>query len=315
MGDRTLGRLKKVELRTVWKSEETGFTSWLALPENLEVLGDTLGLDLELQKQEKRVGRFRADILCKDKDTLVLIENQLARTDHTHLGQLLTYAAGLKAVTIVWLAKPPFRDEHRAALDWLNEITAEDFRFFGLEIELWKIGDSPAAPKFNIVSKPNDGSRSVRRSTQATEPSETQLEQKQYWTEFHKKLDALSGPIAGDLKPQPQSWMEYGIGQGGFKLWAVTNRFKGWVRVECHISGDDAKERFGLLERQQEEIERELGYSLEWEELPSGNDSRIARYLHDVNLEDKADWPRQHEWLARHLNDLHRVFSQRVKDL
>ena len=123
MGDRTLGRLKKVELRTVWKSEETGFTSWLALPENLEVLGDTLGLDLELQKQEKRVGQFRADILCKDKDkdTLVLIENQLARTDHTHLGQLLTYAAGLKAVTIVWLAKPPFRDEHRAALDWLNE--------------------------------------------------------------------------------------------------------------------------------------------------------------------------------------------------
>src|ERR1700690_2094983 len=147
------GRLSKVDLRAVWSSEAADFTPWLARTENLEVLGDTLGLDLELQSVEKPVGPFRADILCKDiggGGTWVLIENQLARTDHTHLGQLLTYASGLQAVTIIWIAAA-FTDEHRATLDWLNKITDESFRFFGLEVELWKIGESPVAPKFNIV--------------------------------------------------------------------------------------------------------------------------------------------------------------------
>ena len=129
MSGPTLGRLERVDLRTAWQHEATGFTPWLACEKNLEVLGETLGLDLELEAQEKEVGPFRADIICKDIETerWVLIENQLERTDHTHLGQLLTYAAGLGAVTVVWLAAR-FTDEHRAALDWLNAITTEDFR-------------------------------------------------------------------------------------------------------------------------------------------------------------------------------------------
>ena len=112
-----LGRLKKVDLREVWKTEAQHFTPWLANEENLALLGDTIGLDLECEAVEKNVGPFRADILCKDtaNDSWVLIENQVERTDHTHLGQLLTYAAGLKTVTIVWIAQR-FTDEHRAAL-------------------------------------------------------------------------------------------------------------------------------------------------------------------------------------------------------
>ena len=153
----TMGRLERVELRDIWASEATSFTPWLARPENLAVLGEALNIDLELEAQERAVGPFRADILCKDtdKDRWVLIENQLERTDHTHLGQLLTYASGLDAVTIVWIAAR-FTEEHRSTLDWLNKITNESFRFFGLEVELWKIGNSPAAPKFNVVSKPNE---------------------------------------------------------------------------------------------------------------------------------------------------------------
>lgn len=164
-----LGRLTRVDLRNIWTSESSDFTPWLAREENLAVLGDALGIDLELEAQEKAVGPFRADILCKDIGTgaWVLVENQLERTDHSHLGQLLTYASGLEAVTIVWIAAR-FTEEHRSTLDWLNKITDESFRFFGLEVELWRIGDSPAAPKFNIVSKPNDwppktGSRMARR--------------------------------------------------------------------------------------------------------------------------------------------------------
>ena len=168
MTKQPLGRLTRVDLRDIWTSEAIDFTPWLAQPENISILGDTLGIDLELEAQEKAVGPFRADILCKDigTDSWVLVENQLERTDHTHLGQLLTYASGLQAVTIVWIAAR-FTEEHRATLDWLNKITDESFRFLGLEVELWRIGDSPAAPKFNIVSKPNDWSRSVAQAARS----------------------------------------------------------------------------------------------------------------------------------------------------
>jgi hypothetical protein len=156
MGLISLGRLEKVDLRDIWTTEATDFTPWLARQENLAVLGETLGIELELEAQERAVGPFRADILCKDigTDRWVLIENQLERTDHVHLGQLLTYASGLEAVTIIWIAAR-FTEEHRSTLDWLNRITDESFRFFGLEVELWRIGTSAAAPKFNIVSKPS----------------------------------------------------------------------------------------------------------------------------------------------------------------
>src|SRR4051794_9072868 len=155
MSSPALGRLLRADLRTAWASEPADFTPWLAQQENLQLLGEVIGIDLELESQEKPVGPFSADILCKDTATgdWVLIENQLERTDHTHLGQLITYAAGLNAVTIVWIASR-FTDEHRAAIDWLNERTDQKIRLFGLEIELWRIGESPLAPKFNIVSKP-----------------------------------------------------------------------------------------------------------------------------------------------------------------
>jgi hypothetical protein len=147
-----LGRLQRLPLREVWKSESGDFTPWLAQEENLRLLGETIGLDLELESRERDVGPFRADLLCKNTvdDSWVLIENQVERTDHTHLGQILTYAAGLEAVTVVWVAER-FTEEHRAALDWLNENILEKFAFFGLEVELWRIGDSPTAPKFNVI--------------------------------------------------------------------------------------------------------------------------------------------------------------------
>ena len=319
MTEKPLGRLERVELRDIWTSEASDFTPWLAQPENLVVLADTLGMDLELEAQEKNVGPFRADILCKDigTDAWVLVENQLERTDHTHLGQLLTYASGLQAVTIVWIAAR-FTEEHRSTLDWLNKITDESFRFFGLEVELWRIGQSPAAPKFNIVSKPNDWSRSVAKAARAiddAELTETRIKQREYWEAFHAVLDAQAGPLAGNRKAQARSWMPYSVGRSRFQLTAVMSRSKNQVRAELYIKGNDAKAFFWLLRQQREAIERELGYPLEWEELPEGLDCRIAIYLDDVDPENEADWPRQHDWLAKRLNEFHRVFSQRIKTL
>ena len=319
MNDHPVGRLERVDLRTVWTTEAGDFTPWLALPENLEVLAETLGVDLELEAKEKAVGPFRADIICKEIGTnaWVLVENQLERTDHIHLGQLLTYAAGLQAVTIVWVAAH-FTDEHRATLDWLNKITDESFRFFGLEVELWRIGDSPAAPKFNVVSKPNDWSLSVAQAARViddAELTETRIKQKAYWTALNLVLNTASESVAGNRKPPTRQWSEFPIGRTGFNLAAVMIRTKNQIRAELYLRGDNAKAFFGLLKQQKDPIEQELNYPLEWEELPAGQDCRIASYLNGVNPEEESDWPRQHEWLAKRLNDMHGVFFRRVREL
>ena len=320
MDKRSLGRLQRVELRTVWTSEPVEFTPWLAEPENLLVLGDTLGLELEPGSVEKEVGSFRADIVCRDigTDSLVLIENQLEQTDHDHLGKLLTYASGLQAATVVWLADR-FRDEHRAALDWLNDITHEDSRFFGLEIELWRIEESVAAPKFNIVAKPNDWSRSVAqaaRTADDAELSELRVMQRKYWTGLLKELSAAGGPVRGNRKPQPQSWMGFGIGVGGLRLGAVMNTWDKVIRVELYIAGEDAGGRLALLEESRDEIEQELGFPLKWgDQSETARDRRISFYLREVDPEKESDWPRQHRWLVEHLNKLHGAFARRAGEV
>lgn len=205
-----LARLERVSLRDAWKSEPADFTPWLAREENLALLAETLEMELELEAQEREVGPFRADILCTDSSTgdWVLIENQLERTDHTHLGQLLTYAAGLKAVTIVWIADG-FADEHRAALDWLNEITDDTVNFFGLEIALWRIGESDLAPKFNVMSQSNDWTRKVKEQSQNL--GSTEQLQLEYWTAFRDFLEK-NGSAVRPNKAAAASWMTFRSG-------------------------------------------------------------------------------------------------------
>ena len=315
MNEPPLGRLERVDdLRAnAWATEDQDFTPWLARPENLAVLAETLGLDLEMEALEEQVGPFRADILCKEvrSDAWVLIENQLERTDHAHLGQLMTYAAGLKAVIIIWIAKS-FTDEHWAALDWLNGITDEQFHFFGLEVELWRIGESPPAPKFNIVSKPNDWSRSIARAVADSGLSETRIRRKEYWGALLKALDDEKGPVFSNRNPPANYWIGFPIGRTNFQLCATM--LKNRIRMELYIFGDDAEAFFGLLKRQKDEIEKELDCSLEWEKYKK-RDYRIASYCDRADPMDEVDWPRQHKWLAEHLNAMHRVFAPRVKDL
>jgi len=312
-----LGRLTRVDLRDIWQSEPNDFTPWLAQEENLKILSETLGIELEFEAQEKAVGPFRADILCKDIETelWVLVENQLERTDHDHLGKLLTYASGLEAVIIVWIAAR-FTNEHRSTLDWLNKITNERFGFFGLEVELWKIGDSPVAPKFNIVSKPNDWSRSVTQAARKFELYDKKIKQKEYWTAFLRVLDQAEGPVSGAKRiPRPQRWMNHGIGRVGFHLATVIISKKRKIRTELYIKGVQPKAFFHLLYKQQQKIENELGYKLEWKENPEGANSLIGVYMTDVDSEDERDWPRQHEWLAARINEFHTVFVDRVREL
>ena len=317
MSECTLSRLEPVDLETVWDNEPAQFTPWLTKPDNLRFLGDALEFELELEGQEMPVGPFRADIVCRDARTgaRVLIENQLNRSDHVHLGQTFTYAAGLEAAAVVWLARR-FTDEHRAALDWLNRIADGEVRFFGLEIELWRIDDSPAAPRFNVVARPNPGAASPGvRATSMRRNVKRGLRLREYWAGVLRKLDSAGGPVAGNRRPSGTRQMIFRAGRYGFNIVASTTPVKRHVRVQLSIWGEHAEERFGLLERQKEEIERELGYPLEWEARPRERDCKISCGLLDADPEDEADWPRQHEWLAQHVNDMHRVFSRRVKAL
>ncbi len=320
MSTKNLGRLKKVDLREAWVSESSGFTPWLAQEENLKLLGETIGIDLELESQEKDVGPFRADILCKDtaNDNWVLIENQLERTDHTHLGQLITYAAGLQAVTIVWIAQR-FTDEHRAALDWLNEHTDEKINAFGLEIELWQIGASPFAPKFNVISQPNDWSRTVQQAASGGVTEHKQLQLK-FWTAFRAYMEE-TGSFVKCQKPAPQHWMSHSIGRTGVTLGSILSMWHSVkktrspeIRTDLYLSGSNAKQEYAALAKQKDAIEKAFGFPLTWHNPTNKNACRLS-IRQDADFQNEALWPQQFEWLREHLEKMHRVLAPIVKSL
>ncbi len=313
---KALGTLEKVDLREVWESENEDFTPWLAREENINKLGQKIGLDLEVEAQEKRVGKFRADILCKDinTDNWVLIENQLEKTNHGHLGQLLTYATGLDAVTIVWVAAT-FNEEHKATLDWLNKITDENYNFFGLEIELYKIEDSKIAPKFNLVCQPDNWSQSISREAKRIEQgevSETKLKQYKFWTELGKELQAADTPLKLQ-KVYPQHWTNIAVGKTGVHLGATFNTQQEKVSAQLYIIKN--KNWFKELESQKDIIEKELGEKLSWQLLPEKAASRIALYRSNSDIENTDDWKEMLKWLVLKLEKLRIVFSPRLKNL
>ncbi len=307
-----LGRLTRVDLREAWETEAQDFTPWLAQDENIGVLAETLEMELEVEAQEKDVGPFRADILCRDAnspdhDAWVLIENQLERTDHTHLGQLLTYAAGLNTVTIIWIAQR-FTDEHRAALDWLNDITGERYQFFGLEVELWRIGDSLAAPKFNIVAKPNEWTRKAGAAASSSgRDSERGALYRHYWTEFSKHLKERHS----QRKPLPQQWMDFGIGRTGFWLTAMLRRQERRVSVYLGISGEEAKAHLELIRQDHEVIASALGDAIQWRNLAKSCQLLLIN-PREADLDDPDDWQWQHEWLSETLEKFDAELRPRV---
>ena len=313
MNKSDLGRLEKVDLRTYWQREDTDFTPWLAQEENIALLSVAIGMDLEVQEQEASVGPFRADVLCRNADdnSFVLIENQLERTDHSHLGQLLTYAAGLDAVTLVWVVER-FTEEHRAALDWLNRITDENFHFFGIEIELWRIGDSVPAPKFNLVAKPNDWAKTVREAASAPgQQTESGRLKSEFWAAYADYL-AEQGSSFRPPRPRPYNWQGWGLGRSYFQLAAAVNVRDKRNAVYLNLSGPDAEAYYQLLRDQQEELESALGFTLEWEK---GAKERKLIVRRPGDTTDRANWPEQHEWLHDTMLAFQRVFQPLVRDL
>jgi hypothetical protein len=292
-----LGRLQKVELRETWKLE-TEFSSWLAQSENLKLLGDAIGIELDLDSQEKEVGPFRCDIVCKEAEgRVVIIENQIEDTNHNHLGQLLTYAAGLDAVIVVWIAQE-FTEEHRAALDWLNEKANNSVSFFGVEIEIWKIGDSPPAPKFNIVAKPNKWSNTVKQSVRNDDLTDTQKLRIEYWTALISFLKS-SGSFLQCNKPSPHSYLRAKNSSPGLRCGFEISPMYQRIDVYFGSWNEEKVERFRkLYQEHKTQIENELQEKIEWSDNEEGGKFWVSAYL-ETNPSNKNDWPRQHEWLKQ----------------
>lgn len=307
-----LGRLEEVEVRSMWHNEEHDFTPWLAKEPNIQVLADEIGLDLEVEDTEVYIGSFKADIVARDSDNRkVIIENQLSKTDHKHLGQLLTYASGIGARIIIWICKE-VTDEHRQAIDWLNEVTSSDVAFFACEIELWKIGNSSPAPKFKVISSPNDWSKTLKETVDPDYMSETKKLHIEFWNAFKEYMTNTES----DLRlrtPRPQHWYSIAVGHSKFNISLTTNTQAKRIGCEIYIRGKEAKNAFSKLEKYRKEIEEQLG-SLEWQELPEGQDCRIIQY-HDGDSKDRTQWATLHEWLKGRAEMFYEVFSPRIRSL
>jgi len=310
-----LGRLDKVNLRKYWEKEDTHFTPWLAKEENISLLSETIGIELEVQSQEELVGPFRADILCVDtaSNHYVLIENQLERTDHTHLGQLMTYAAGLDAVTIIWVAQK-YTEEHRAALDWLNRITDNNINFFGIEIELFKIGDSPAAPMFNIISKPNDWAKTVKQSASQQNMTDIKLLQRDYWQALKDFMEDNKSFVKM-ISPLPQNWTNVAIGKSNFYLSASVNSIEKTQSIWLNIVGDNAKENYErLYERAYEASISNISEDLVWDKMDGRKMSSVILKT-DGDFTKKHNWSEQFNWFRIYLEKFHKFFKPVIKEV
>ena len=306
-----LASIEKVDLREVWPNEAQDFTPWLA--EHLSEFGDVLGLELELQQREAPVGGYSLDILAYDveNDKPVVIENQLGSTDHTHLGQLLTYAAGFDANVAIWIAKE-FRDEHREALDLLNHRTGEDMQFFGLEVELWKIDDSRPAVNFKLVATPNEWHKQTVSNARAavSERGERYQAFFQNLAETLREEHNITNVRTGNrhLSMRHQQGVNYAAAFGrGQKL-----------RVEVHINNRDRgwnKNLFDKLLEYKESIESELGESLKWDRLDDKRRSRIFVEQDDLIDGDEETLEELQNRTVEKLLDFKRVFGPRLNEL
>ena len=302
--------------------ESRDFTPWLAAPENLTLLGNALGLALEPRGTEQAVGGFSADILCRRldgggaDDAWVLIENQYGRTDHDHLGKLLTYAAGLNARTSVWIAEE-FRDEHRAALDLLNASTTRDYAYFGVEIELLKIDDSKPAARFNIAVQPNYWTRTVRRDS---ELSKTQVMHLNFWTEFQVHMETGSDVPCGHASASPYMWHNTGVSsiqvRSVFSTWNTpkSSWASGELRVEMTFSGTSAQSLFERLSAARKDLEREADQRYSWFGQTEGTNPRVF-VQRDANVGDLESWPEYQDWLKTKVERMFRSVVPRALTL
>jgi len=308
-----IGRLSRIDPRAVWKSEAADFTPWLA--DNLDYLSEVLGIELELTQREGAAGDFSVDIIARDlgRDRPVIIENQLDPTDHTHLGQIITYAASLDAGVVIWISRQ-FREEHRQALDWLNRLHEGHTEFFGILVEILRIDESKPAVNFRLVAFPNKWSR-----TPTEPPGDVSPKRQAYQQFFQRLLDELreKHKFTNARAAQPQNWYSFSTGVRGF-AWAINFALGARVRAELYIDTPDADRNEQILDelmKKREAIEKHFGQPLEWERLEEKRACRVACYR-DGNVEDASEKLEEIQaWAIEKLLVFKRVFTPLIKNI
>jgi hypothetical protein len=303
---RELGRLERVSPREVWSHEAHDLTPWLL--ENEDVLADALQIDLELSAAEHPVGSFSLDLIGRDltNDCVLIVENQLEATDHSHLGQLITYAAGTDAGTVVWLS-PVIREEHRQALDLLNDLGGDRVRFFALELRVVRIGDSSAAPLLELRAQPNDWHSRISASARATSQGtgKSALYQ-QFWLAFVERVREQYADWTRSRAPAPANWFSMPCPFKGNSSYIASFAQGDRLRTELYIDyadQDEVDRLFSALKAEQNTIESVYGATLSWEDLPERRASRIAAYSEgDVTKTERHD-----DYIAWFLDSGHRL--------
>lgn len=282
------GKLEEVKLRSLWRHEQYDFSEWLSEEENIELLGDTVGLTLTDTNREVFVGSYRCDLVAKDETSgiKVIIENQLEATNHDHLGKIITYASGLDAKVVIWIVKEA-REEHRSAIEWLNNKTTKDISFFLIEIRAYKIGDSLPAPKFVIIEKPNDFVKTANAGVDGGEPSKAQAERLNFWNQFNEILVSRNKPF-NVRKATTDHWYDVALGTSEAHISVTLVNKTNRIGIEIYIN--DNKELFDRLYSVSEQIQSELGFNMDWQRLDNKKASRIIYYIEGLNFDNHRNY-------------------------
>ena len=293
-----LGAMQQItDLRSVWPNEAADFTPWLA--DNIDLLNEATGLSLEVVEQESPVGSFSLDILAQDPETGVyaVIENQLEATNHDHLGKLLTYAAGKQARYMVWVVKEA-REEHKAAIEWLNSNTVDDVGFFLIEVQLWSVDGSAPAPRLNVVEQPNDWAKIVKQPSGGPSSESAQFRYK-YWSEFNDYAfaDKEFSSAFNKHKASSRQWYILSVGTSAGQIGLLVNMWEKKISVEFYIN--NSKELFDKLFEHRSEIEQVVGAKLEWWRL---DDKKASRILigREADLKNDTGWTELFDWYIQY---------------
>lgn len=300
-----LGKKVQVDVREIWKNEAFDFTPWLA--DNLKYLNDILGLDLELEEREASVGKFSADLVAVDQNVgTIVIENQFGTTDHDHFGKLWTYAAGVDASVVIWIAEI-VRDEHKQALEWINQRTDTNTQFFALELEVYKIDDSQPTVDFTPVVKPNQWTKSVRSKT-----SGSLTPYREAATKFHEKLRDLSLDLGFNSRKIGSGWCSFPTGLSGVYLESIIRKNNVQFQIVFNSKNVDLnKTRFDFLFEEKEQIEKEVGSSLEWKRNEDIQHSRIVR-KREGSIEDPDQFDELLQFQFNQLKRFRDTFSKYI---
>lgn len=306
-----IGRLEEItDLRTIWPHEAVDFTPWLSLDENMALLADAVGLDITVEETESSVGDFHVDIYASETgtDRKIIIENQLEDTDHDHLGKLITYASGKSADVVIWIVKRA-REEHKSAIEWLNNHTDDRIGFFLCEIKLYRIGDSAPAVKFEVIERPNGWAKELRKNDTVSPTQQLRFE---YWAAF---MDYAFGDPSfakefNRRSPNGDSWMNFSVGSSLCCISVSQIRRRGVAVVEFNIPDDKAF--YKRLEEKKDAIETAAGISMDWQELPLKKACRIC-VEKAVDFDDRDAWKSQFDWIMDRMLRLKKGFQGHLK--